>query len=262
MTAMLALLTLLTAPAPSAAAHPAEPPCQTFTRESASAPPLVRAWFADSADERVLVCPQPGESGSEAPPLYFGEGAVQRHDQVCSYARHGLAVVGSGAAPRLRRIERSEAVAMALADGECPPPHAVAGSDAYVLTYDVSPRAFAAIIELWRKFSAPGPAPGPQQEPQVCCHLSAKSAATPGDTAAGATLKRLRAAAEDGRLGAGSLMRIVRLPGSALRRRYALFVKDPDKVKDRPGGQPGMFVIYLQKRLRGPYEVSDLGTSN
>lgn len=254
MTAMLALLTLLSAPAPSAAAQPAQPPCQTFTRESASAPPLVRAWFTESPDERVLVCPQPGASSSEAPPLYFGEGAVSRNDRVCSYVRHGLAVVGRGAARRLRRIERSEAVAMAVADGECPPPHAATGPDAYVMTYDVSPKAFAAIMELWLKFSAPGPAPGPQQEPQVCCHLSAKSAAAPGDAAAAATLKRLRAAAEDGRLKASGLTRIVRIPGSALRRRYALFVKEP--------GQPGMFVIYLQKRLRGPYEVSDLSESN
>jgi hypothetical protein len=261
MTATLALLTLLFAPASAAAAQTAQAPCETFTRESAAAPALVHAWFAQSTDQRVLVCPQPGAVPGASPLLYFGESAVTRHGNVCSYLSHGLAIEGSGAARRLRRIERSEAVAMALADGECPVPHA-AVPDVYVMTYDVSRRAFAAIMELWLSFTSPG-APGTaQQEPPVCCHLSARSASAPEGAASAASLKRLRAAAEDGRLKANALTRIVRLPGSALRRRYALFVKDPDRVKDRPAGQPGMYVIYVQKRLRAPYEVSDIGESN
>ena len=261
MIATLALVTLLSAAGPSAAAQSHEAPCQTFTRETAAAPPLVRAWFAESADQRVRICPQPGASSSETR-YYFGEGAVSRHGSVCSYPSHGLTIEGSGARRRLRRIERSEAVAMVLAENECPPPHAAAAPDVYVMTYDISSSSFAAIMELWLQFIAPGPARNPQQQPHVCCHLGAKSAAAADEPAAAAILKRLRAAADAGRLQAGDVLRIVRLPGSALRHRYALFVKDPDRVKDRPAGQPGMYVIYMQKRLRGPYEVSDLGESN
>jgi hypothetical protein len=262
MVATLALLTLLFAPTSAAAAQTTQAPCETFTRESTAAPALVRAWFAQSTDQRVLVCPQPGAAPGASPPLYFGESAVTRHGNVCSYLNHGLAVEGSGAARRLRRIERSEAVAMALADGEeCPLPHA-AVPDVYVMTYDVSRKAFAAIMELWLGFTSPGPAGTAQQELPVCCHLSARSASAPEGAASTASLKRLRAAAEDGRLKANALTRIVRMPGSALRRRYALFVKDPDRVKDRPAGQPGLYVIYVQKRLRAPYEVSDVGESN
>jgi hypothetical protein len=261
MVATLALLTLLLAPDPSAAAQPAA--CQTFTRGSADAPALVREWFAESGDERVLVCPQPGAPASAAP-LYFAESAVTRHGTVCSYTSHGLTIVRRRAAVSLRRIERSEAVAMALADTDCPLPHAPGAPGAYVMTYDVSRAAFAGVMQLWQEFIAPGPALNPQQAPQVCCRLGARSAAAaaPGDAATAALLKRLRAAAAAGRLKAGGVTRMVRLPGSALRRRYALFVKDPDKVKDRPPGQPGMYVIYVQKRLRGPYQVSDLGESN
>lgn len=263
MLATLALLIPLLAPASPVATQPAQAPCQTFTRGSADAPPLVRAWLAESGDERVRVCPQPGASPAEAPPLYFGEGAVTRRGTVCSYVSHGLAIIGSGATSRLRRIERTEAVAMALADGECPLPHPAAGRDAYVMTYDVSPRSFGGIMELWLRFTSAGAPQSPEQQPQVCCRLSAKSAAAPGYPQTAAVLKRLRAAAEGGRLKPSALTRIVRLPGSAFRRRYALFVEDPDKVKDRQApGQPGMYVIYVQKRLRGPYEVSDVGESN
>jgi hypothetical protein len=259
MVATLALVTLLSAAGPSAAARPAQAPCQTFTREAPTAPSLVRAWFADSADERVLVCAQPGTPAT-APPLYFGEGSVTRHGTVCSYLSHGLTTMGSGGARRLRRIERSEAVAMALADQDCPVPHTAAAPDVYVMTYDVSRRAFAGIMELWLRFTAPGASP--EQQPPMCCRLSTRSAAAPGHPETAAILKRLQAAAQDGRLKASGVARIVRLPGSALRRRYALFAKDPDKVKDRPPGQPGMYVIYVQKRLRGPYEMSGLGESN
>jgi hypothetical protein len=259
MVATLALLTLLLASASSAAPQPAQAPCETLTRASTAAPALVSAWLTRSTDERVLVCPQPGAPSGGAAPLYFGEGAVTHHGTVCSYLSHGLAIEGSGAASRLRRIERSEAVAMTLSGDDCPLPHAEA---VYVMTYDVSRRAFAAIMELWSRFSVPAALASPERQPQVCCNLSAKSAAAPGNPATAAVLERLRAAAEDGRLKGSGVRRIVRLPGSALRRRYALFVKDPDRLKDRPAQQPGMFVIYVQKRLRGPYEVSDVGESN
>jgi hypothetical protein len=262
MIATAALLTLLLAPAPATAARPAPPPCQTFTRGAAGAPPLVSAWFAASGDQRVLICPQPPTPAGEAPPLYFGEGGVSRQGRVCSYASHGLAITGREPARRLQRIDRSEAVAMALALNDCPLPHDAAAPDVYVMTYDVSHAAFAGILELWLELTAPGrPLSGPQQVP-MCCHLSAQSSATPADAASAASLKRLRAAAEAGRLSAGGVMRIARLPGSTLRRRYALFARDPDKVQDRPAGLPGLYVIYVQKRLRGPYEVSDVGESN
>jgi len=258
MIATLPFVMLLLAAAPATAAQSAQPLCQTFTREAVAAPPLVRAWLASSGDQRVRICPQPGPPAGET--MYFGEGAVSQHALVCSYPSYGLAIVGSGTTRRLRRMERTEAVAMALADHECPAPHADSGPDVYVLTYDISPRAFAAIMALWLQFSAAGLPPNAQQSPHVCCHLSAKSAAAPGDAATAATLKRLHAASQDGRLKASDVMRIVRMPGSTLRHRYALFVKDPDKV--RAVGQPGMYVIYVQKRLRGPYEVSDVGESN
>jgi hypothetical protein len=260
MIATLALVTLVSAPGSSGAAKPAAAPCETYMRSSAEIPALVRGWLAGSVDERVRVCPQPGAAAAESPPLYFGEGAVNRHGAVCSYLSHELAPMGNGTARRLRRIESSEAVAMALTDNDCPQPHSAAAPDVYVMTYDVSPRAFAPIMQLWRQFSAPGASP--EQQPPVCCHLSTRSTAAPGSRETAAILKRLRTAAEEVRLERSGVARIVRMPGSALRRRYALFVKDPDKVQDRPPGQPGMFVIYVQKRLRGPYEVSGLGESN
>jgi len=246
MTPTLALLTLLLAPPPPSAAAPAAATsCQTFTRAAAAAaPPLVRGWFADSADERVLVCPQPGQPATSegAAPLFWGEGSVIRQGEVCSYISHALTAVGSDAARRLRRVDRTEAVAMALAGKECPAPHDQAAPSAYVMTYDVSRAAFVALMELWSRLKG---------------HGSATSAAAPVAASTTAILARLRAAIEDGRLQAPGVTRIVRVPGSALRRRYALFVKDPD----RPA-QSGMYVIYVQKRLRGPYEVSDIAESN
>jgi hypothetical protein len=257
MVTTLSLVTLLSAAGPSVAAQSAPTLCQTFTREAAAAPPLVRAWLAESGDQRVRICPQPGATGGEAR-YYFGEGAVGRRGAVCSYLSHGLTTIGDGAARRLRRIERSEAVAMALADHDCPQPHPAAAPDLYVMTYDVSPTGFAAIMELWLELIAAGPPINPNL---ICCALgSASRGASAGSPAAVANLKRLQAAVEDGRLQKTGITRIVRLPGSALRHRYALFVKDPDQ--ERPVGQPGMYVIYVQKRLRGPYQVSDLGESN
>jgi len=245
----LALVTLLLAWAPSAARSAAPPAaattCQTFTRAgAAAAPPLVRGWFADSGDERVLVCPQPGQQGTSAEeaPLYWGEGSVIRRGAVCSYLSHGLTAVGAGAARRLRREERTEAVAMALAGEECPVPHEGTAASAYVTTYDTSRAAFVSLMQLWSRLTT---------------HDSVTSAAAPAAASTTAMLERLRAAIEARRLQPPGVTRIVRIPGSALRRRYALFVKDPD----RPA-QSAMYVIYVQKKVRAPYEVTDVAESN
>jgi hypothetical protein len=48
------------------------------------------------------------------------------------------------------------------------------------------------------------------------------------------------------------------MPGSALRRRYALFVKAPDS----PDAAGSRFVIYLDKSLRGPYEITAFAETN
>ena len=98
MTATVVLVTLLLAPAASGGGPaPAAPAaCQSFSRASENPPPLVRAWFAHSADERVLACPQaPATAGEAVAPLYFGEGVVTHHGEVCSYLSHGLTLVGS-----------------------------------------------------------------------------------------------------------------------------------------------------------------------
>src|SRR5215470_14156869 len=125
---------LLAAPAGSGAAPPAPAPaCQSFSREAQTMPTLVREWFAHSADERVLICPlsAAGTQGTEAA-AYFGEGAVRERAGVCSYLSHGLTLIGSGAAARLERYERSEALDMALAEPSCPAPHGDARAAAYV----------------------------------------------------------------------------------------------------------------------------------
>ena len=123
------LSSLLLAPAaPGTAQPPAAASCQSFSRDAHPIPPLVRAWFEHSADERVVVCPQTaGAAGEATAPLYFGEGAVSQHGAVCSYLSHGLTLSGSGDAARLQRYERSEATDMAMAGaGGCPQPHAAA----------------------------------------------------------------------------------------------------------------------------------------
>jgi hypothetical protein len=52
--------------------------------------------------------------------------------------------------------------------------------------------------------------------------------------------------------------RIVRVPGSVLRHRYALFVKAPDS----PDAASSRFVIYLDKTLRGPYQITAFAETN
>jgi hypothetical protein len=241
-TATVVLLTLLLAPAASGSGAPAA--CKTFTRSDATAPALVRDWFAHSPDERVVMCPQPGRQGSElATALYFGEGGLTRHGTVCTYPRHGLTVAGSGNAALLTRYDRSEALAMALADGECPEPHAASQAQGYVETYDISTSTFAGIMRLWSTIAAAPAAP------------ASGSAVTSGSAVQ--TRARLQAAL-GAHTGAPTVTRIVRIPGSVLRHRYALFVKTPDA----PAGVSSQYVIYVDKRLRGPYEITAFAETN
>jgi hypothetical protein len=236
------LVTLLLAPATSGAeAAPAA--CQTFTRGSEPLPALVREWFADSADERVRMCPQPGAADSAAAQaLYFGEGRLTQRGAVCTYLRHGLKLAGSGPGARLQRYDRSDARAMALAAPDCPAPHAGGSAHGYVETYDITPSAFVGIMRLWSAVSSAAPATGSGSE---------------GASAAAATRGRLQAALGE-RSSDAVVTRIVRIPGSVLRNRYALFVKAPAP----PAGGATQYVVYVDKHLRGPYEITAFAESN
>ncbi|HEY1874362.1 MAG TPA: hypothetical protein VGG67_08170 [Steroidobacteraceae bacterium] len=249
MTATVVLVTLLLAPAAGgSAAAPAA--CEVYARSTPTPPPLVREWLAHSADERVVMCPQPGAPGSGgATALYFGEGAPTQHGTVCTYPRHGLTLTGSGAAAHLQRYDRSEALAMALAGPEeCPAPHAPTSAQGYVETYDISTSTFVGIMRLWSSIAAVPPA---------------ASGVRPGSAAGGtptpvtATRARLQAALGS-RTSEATVSRIVRIPGSALRHRYALFVKAPDAS----GGASSQYVIYVDKSLRGPYEITAFAETN
>ncbi|HUJ51911.1 MAG TPA: hypothetical protein VLX08_00010 [Steroidobacteraceae bacterium] len=249
MMATLALVTLLLLQPGGAAAPPPAMPCQVFARGNAQAPQLVREWLARSSDERVTVCAQPGPAGANAVPLYAGEGAVSRHDGVCSYASHGLAIEGSGAAQRLRRYESSEATAMALADRDCPTPHPPAAPQPYTTTYDVSHAAFLSIIQLW---SAVATSSAAFEHELACCNVGAAPAeAVRRSLDATEARQRLRAAILAGDMKGAVVTRIVRIPDSAFRRRYALFVTDP--AQDAAGSR--FYVLYLRRDWRGPSHI-------
>ncbi|HKF97996.1 MAG TPA: hypothetical protein VKB20_07050 [Steroidobacteraceae bacterium] len=270
MSVSVVLSMLLAAPAGSGAAPP--PPaaaCQSFSRDAQAMPPLAREWFAHSADERVLICPRSaaGAQGSEAA-AYFGEGAVRERAGVCSYLSHGLTLVGSGTAARLERYERSEALDMALAGTGCPAPHGDALAAPYVKTYDVSSDAFIGIMRLWSAATA-ALAAGKEQ----CCaigadaHASASAAAHPGAAAqpraaesriAPEARARIDAEIGPGHIGAARVTRIVRIPGSVLRHRYALFLTVPDATS----GSPAVYVAYIDKSVRRPYEITDFAETN
>ena len=244
MTATVALLMLLL-PSATAVASPAPAPapaaCETFSRNSATLAPLVRAWFAHSADERVRVCPQsPAAAGDDATPLYFGEGPVAQHGKVCSYPSHVLARTASGSGEHLRRQEQTEALEMALAGAECPVPHA-SGHD-YVETYDVSDAAFASIMRLWSQTSA----------------ALASGTPTAVDATGAEVRKRFAAALAPGRSADAAVSRVVRIPGSVLHHRYALFIKVPERAADTGP----LYVIYVDKNLRGPYWISAFAETN
>jgi hypothetical protein len=234
---------LLGAPA-AAAASPAPAPvpiaCQTFTRNSGTPPPLVHAWFAHSADERVRLCPQSAAPAGEATgPLYFGEGPVAHHGAVCSYPSHVLALIGNGAAAHLQRYEQTEARQMALSGAQCPVPHA--GAHEYVETYDVSAAAFVAIMRLWSETSAAIAAGEP----------------TAVDATGAEVRKRLEAALGPGHNAGATVIRVVRIPGSVLRHRYALFITIPERA-----ATASLYVIYVDKSLRGPYWISAFAETN
>lgn len=244
MTATLALVMLLL-PSATAVASPAPAPapaaCETFTRNSATLPPLVRAWFAHSSDERVRRCPQsPVPIGEDTAPLYFGEGPVTQQGKVCSYPSHVLTHLGSGAGEHLRRQEQTEALQMALAGAQCPVPHA--GTHDYVETYDVSAAAFASIMRLWSEASA----------------SIATGAPTAVDATGAEVRKRFETALGPGRGAGASVTRVVRIPGSVLHHRYALFIRIPE----RAAAAASLYVIYVDKNVRGPYWISAFAETN
>jgi hypothetical protein len=242
-TATVVLVTLLLAPAASGNAA-ASAACKTYARGNEALPALVSEWFAHSPDERVVMCPQAGPSASEgATVLYFGEGGSTQHGTVCMYPRHGLTLAGSGAAARLERYDRSESLAMATAGPDCPPPHAATGAQGYVETYDISTSSFLGIMHLWSSIvTAPAAA---------CCTAQGAKASAPEAQA------RLKSAL--GTHASGSrVTRIVRIPGSVLRHRYALFITAPDA----PPGAGFQYVVYVDKSLRGPYEITAFAETN
>jgi hypothetical protein len=242
-TATLVLVTLLLAPAASGNAT-APAACEVYTRGSATLPAHVKEWFAHSPDERVVRCPQAAATqGTGATALYFGEGAVTQHGTVCTFPRHGLTLTGGGAAARLERYDRSESLAMALAGPQCPPPHDAASAQGYVETYDINTSTFAGIMQLWSAIAT--------------ASAAAPAGADGARASVGGTHTRLEAALGPRTSGA-TVTRIVRMPGSALRRRYALFVKAPDS----PDAAGSRFVIYLEKTLRGPYQITAFAETN
>jgi hypothetical protein len=229
-------------------AQPAELPCQTFTRASPAAPDVVRDWLAHSSDDHVIVCTAAGVAQDVAP-LYNGESGVTRHGTLCSYSSHALIRAGSGAASRLQRFERGEAVSMALAGGDCPAPHASTTEQRYTTTYDLSPAAFVSIMQYW---AAAVDSTQSFDRELTCCGAGEGSAA--GTALAAETRTRLRAAIAAGRIKAAGVTRIVRFSGRVLHRRYALTLPDPDS---RPAGAT-VYVIYLSKWAAGPYHITGI----
>ena len=232
-------LVALAAVAVPARAATAAPACQTYTRASAGAPELVRAWLAHSSDLYVRVC-TPGGSDAAAVPLYSSESAPAHEGEVCSYASHVLTAAGSGSRRQLRRYEHGDAQRMVLATGACPAPPA-----GYTETYDVSAPAFVAMMHLWSEASA-----SVRSFDAECCE--GRGAGERTSPAAAAAAARLRAAIGAGRLRGAAVLRIVRLSGAALHRRYALFVADPDRAPQ----QSTLYVIYLNRWIGGPWHIS------
>jgi len=253
MRATLALLVLLVpagaAAQPAGAASQPAMPCQVFARGNAQAPQLVREWLARSSDERVVVCAPPPPSSAHAAPAYAGEGAVTRRGAVCTYVSHGLTIESNGAAQRLRRYESGEGTAMALAGRDCPTPHPPAAPHPYTTTYDVSHAAFVSIMQLWSTVAA---SPAAFEHELGCCDLGgAPPGAVPRALGASDARQRLRAAILAGDMQAAIVTRIVRIPDSTFRRRYALFVIDP--AKEAAGSR--FYVLYLRRDLRGPSHI-------
>lgn len=229
--------------------------CQAHTRASHPVPDIVRDWLARSGDDHVVACVVPAPDkvatgvSADVVPLYFGESAVARQGSVCSYSSHGLTPVGTGTKRQLRRYERGDALHLALAVRACPPPHSAIPAEYYTETYDVSADAFVSIMGLWAAAATAAPA----FDAESCCDSrNAAAGAARGAVAATGPGKRLRAAIEAGRMKTASVTRIVRISGLSLRRRYALFVADPDS---QPPGST-LYVIYLSRWLAGTYRIT------
>jgi hypothetical protein len=256
------LLSLLAPTGPGAAHAPEPPPCQTFSRSTQTMPAVVRAWFAHSADQRVVMCPQnAAATGESAAPLYFGEDAVSRQGAVCSYRSHGLTLTGSGDAARLQRYERSEAVDMTLASPVCPIPHAP-GTVPYVETYDITAASFEQIMRLW---SAAAAAAAGEANAQCCARHpdgDKGSGSAHGQPAhlsiAPEVREHLEAALGPDHLLTPTVTRIVRIPGSMLRHRYALSLA----VTDTAAASTALYVVYVDKTVRGPYEITAFAETN
>ena len=256
MSAVLVLTALLLAAAPPARENPAGPSCDTYTLASVNAPPMVHSWLSHSSDEHVRVCQLSGSATSAASAAsYTGESAVRHHGGVCSYSSHRLEKIGDANRGRLERYERSDVQVMALAGSECPTPHPT-GADAYIPTYDVSARAFEAIMQLWAAASAS--TQRFDQEVACCADSGPGAAVAVGPAALGDSGRRLRSAINAGHMKSASVTRIVRMSGSVWQHRYALFVANPD-IRD---AQPRLYVIYLRKPLRGPFHITSVADTN
>jgi hypothetical protein len=217
---------------------------------------MVHAWLARSSDDHVRICrPAAGATAEAAATSYAGESAVRRQGGVCSYTSHRLEKIGTGSATRLERYERSDVQVMALADSECPAPYA-ARTDAYVPTYDVNPRAFEAIMQLWA--AAAASTLRFDQELACCTGAASGAAVAVAPATLGDSGRRLRGAIDGGRMKSATIARIVRVSGSVWQRRYALFVANPDSSD----AQARLYVIYLRKPLRGPYHITAIADTN
>jgi hypothetical protein len=150
--------------------------------------------------------------------------------------------IGSGTGAHLQRYEQTEALQMALAGSACPVPHGGAGAHDYVETYDVSTAAFVAILRLWSETAASITAGAP----------------TAADATGAPVRKRLESALGAGHIAGAAVTRVVRIPGSVLHHRYALFIKVPERAADTAS----LYVIYVDKNLRGPYWISAFAETN
>ena len=124
---------------------------------------------------------------------------------------------------------------MALASGDCPVP-APLPAGRYTMTYELSRAAFESLLSFWAAAVA----------------SQRGFDAAPQEPMASAVRARLRAAIAAGRMQPAAVLRIVRLPGHGLERRYALFVADPDS----PPAAARVYVVYLSHRLAGAWRIT------
>src|SRR5262249_54579258 len=96
------------------------------------------------------------------------------------------------------------------------------------------------------------------QELACCAEASPGAAVAVGPVALGDSGRRLRGAIDAGRMKSASVTRIVRVAGTVWQHRFALFVVNPDSSD----AQPGLYVLYLRKPLRGPYHITAIADTN